>query len=331
MKIGKLPTELLEKLVFDNIENKREEVLVGAALGEDNAIVDFGQEVCVLSTDPITGTSKSIGSLAINISCNDVASSGAEPIGILLTIMAPEDTSEQELKELMMEASSQAKKLNLEIMGGHTEITDAVNRIVVSTTVIGKQDKSKLLSREDLAPGYGVYVSKTLGIEGSSILAWELEEDLSEFLRPDELEEAKALGQNISVLKEGRLGGQLGVNYMHDITEGGLFGALWEASESLGFGMEIYEDSLPLEDVTRKITDTLKIDPYRLISSGSMLIVAHEEVGLKMKEELSKLGIGLTHIGSLREGPLVIVGEDGSKTIDPPESDELYRALKVFK
>ena len=101
MEIGKVPNELLERIVFSNIKNKRKEVLVSAAIGEDNGIIDFGEYVCVVSTDPITGTTKDIGSLAIHISCNDVSTSGAEPIGVLLTILCPPETTEKDLEIIM--------------------------------------------------------------------------------------------------------------------------------------------------------------------------------------------------------------------------------------
>src|SRR5690554_5373726 len=98
MELGKLPNDVLEKIVISNIKNRRKEILVGAAIGKDSAIVDFGEEVCVISTDPITGATKDLGSLAIHISCNDVATSGAEPLGVLLTILAPPETTVEDIE-----------------------------------------------------------------------------------------------------------------------------------------------------------------------------------------------------------------------------------------
>src|SRR5699024_1096653 len=178
MEIGKVPSDILERIIFENIENKREEVLVKAGIGEDNAIIDFGEYVCAISTDPITGATKDIGSLAIHISCNDVASSGAEPIAVLMTIMAPPKTTEEDLKTIMEEASKASKELDVEIVGGHTEITDAVNRIVISTTVIGKQLKGKMLNPKEIKVGDKVLMTKYAGIEGTAILSKELEENL---------------------------------------------------------------------------------------------------------------------------------------------------------
>ena len=170
MEIGKLPNEVLERIVFDNIKNKREEILVGSGIGEDNAIIDFGEDVCIMSTDPITGATKGIGKLAIYISCNDVASSGAEPIGALLTILAPPSTTEKDIELIMKEAGEASKELNIEIMGGHTEVTDAVNRVVISTTVVGKQKKKNMLDINKINVGDKVLITKYAAIEGTSII-----------------------------------------------------------------------------------------------------------------------------------------------------------------
>ena len=113
MEIGKLPNDVLEKIVLSNIKNKREEVLVRAAVGEDNAIIDFENNLCVMSTDPITGATKDIGRLAVHISCNDVSTSGAEPIAVLMTILAPPNTTEKDIENIMKEAGEVAKEINV--------------------------------------------------------------------------------------------------------------------------------------------------------------------------------------------------------------------------
>src|SRR5690606_9176083 len=127
----------------------------------------------VLSTDPITGTTKDIGRLAIHISCNDVSTSGAEPIAVLMTILCPPGTSEKELEQIMKDASEAAAEVNVEIIGGHTEVTDSVNKVVVSTTVIGKQLKCKLQNYENIKVGDKVVITKYIGIEGTSIISKE--------------------------------------------------------------------------------------------------------------------------------------------------------------
>lgn len=331
MEIGKLPNDVLERIVISNIKNKREEVLVGAAIGLDTAIINYGEDVCVISTDPITGATKDLGGLAIHISCNDVSTSGAEPIGVLLTILAPPSTREEDIENIMKEASKAAEEINIEIMGGHTEITDAVNRIVISTTVVGKQKKARLPNINEVKEGDKILITKYAGIEGTSILAKELEEKLKGLLGEEKLKEAKNMSSMLSVVKEGIICGNIGVKYMHDITEGGVFGAVWEASKAIGKGVKIVEAAIPVKDFTREIADILEIDVYRLISSGSMIVITGEEKADKIQDVLSENNIKSTIIGEV-VGEKVLLDKGGTIVeIDAPGSDELYKALDLSR
>ena len=100
MRPGKLSPELMKKFIFSNLGSKRQEVLVPAKMGEDSSIIDFGEYVCVLSADPITGAAKDIGKLAVHISCNDIAANGAEPIGVMMTIMFPIGTTKSHIEDV---------------------------------------------------------------------------------------------------------------------------------------------------------------------------------------------------------------------------------------
>ena len=328
MEIGKVPNELLEKIVFSNIKFKREEVLVSAAIGEDNGIIDFGEYVCVVSTDPITGTTKDIGRLAVHISCNDVSTSGAEPIGILLTILCPPETTEQDLEIIMRDASKAAAEINVEIIGGHTEVTDSVNRVIISTTVIGKQLKSKLPNYDDIKIGDKIVITKYSGIEGTSIIAKELEDKLKGIIGEERLDAAKKMDSMLSVVKEGIAAGKHNAKYMHDITEGGVYGAAWEASVATKKGILIYENQIPFMDITLEIASILNINPYRLISSGSMLMIIGEEDLRLLQQELNQYNIKATAIGEIIEDGIYLIKDGVKSEITPPESDELYKALK---
>ena len=327
MEIGKVSNEILEKIVFANIKNKRPEVLVSAAIGEDNGIIDFGEYVCVVSTDPITGANKGLGRIAIHISCNDISASGGEPIGVLLTILCPPGTSEESLETIMEDASIAASEINVEIIGGHTEVTDAVNRTVISTAVIGKQLKSKLPDHSKIKVGDKLVLSKHIGIEGTSIIASELEDQLIKEISQEDLDQAKAMSRDLSVVKEGMTASKFNVKYMHDVTEGGVYGAVWEGSKAIDKGIRLDKDQIPIKDITLKISQVLDIDPYRLISSGSMLMVLEEEDYKNLKMELKKDNIELSIIGEIIDQGIYLKDGDSLDEITPPATDELYKAL----
>lgn len=327
MKIGKVSNEVLEKLVFSNIKNKRDEVLVDAGVGKDCAVINYGKYSCVVSTDPITGASENIGKLAINISCNDIASSGAEPIGALMTILIPPSATKEDLELIMRQAGEEAEKLNIEIIGGHTEVTDAVNRIVISTTVVGKQLTKQVINPTDVKIGDKIIMTKTAGIEGTSIIVNEVYERLEGKVSKELLEEARKMGEDISVVKEGLIGGKIGVNYMHDITEGGVLGAVWEASFAIEKGVYIHKNLIPLKESTIEISKVLEIDPYKLISSGSMLMIASEKDLEDLKVAFKKEDISFTIIGEVVESGISIEVDGEISQIESPESDELYKVV----
>ncbi|MDD2483758.1 MAG: AIR synthase family protein [Eubacteriales bacterium] len=329
MKIGKVDSELLEKIVFQNIRFKRPEVITRPGIGEDCAVVDFGNYDCVLSTDPITGAVGDIGRLAVHISCNDIASNGIEPLGIMLACMLPEGTTEQELECMMKQAGEAAEKLGVEIIGGHTEVTAAVNQPIIVSTALGRALKGSSQKAEDIRPGDYVLLTKTAGLEGTGILACDYPEKLTGVLTPEELAEAKAMLDQVSVVAEGVAAGKIGTAGMHDVTEGGVLGAVWEMCEIADAGVEIWFDDIPVATVTEKICTEFGIDWLRLISSGSMMIMAHPEQKEALIEAIVEKGVSVCCIGRVTEPKKgrTLIREGKRYSIDPPSSDELYKVV----
>ncbi len=328
MKIGKVPTEVLKDVIFSNIKHRRPEVLVRPSVGEDCAVVDFGEYVCVMSTDPITGAIKDIGSLAVHISCNDIASSGVEPLGLMLTIMAPPNTSKEDLGYVMAEANKAAASINVEIIGGHTEITNSVNRMIISSTAMGKQLKSKLILTKGAKVGDVVFMTKHAGLEGVSIIARDLEEQLKDKISYKTIKSAQNFIKDISVVKEGVLAGKIGVHSMHDATEGGILGALWELAEASDVGIEIYEDNISIRQETIEISKLFSIDPMRLISSGVMVMTTSEDNRDLIIEAFSKEGIDIKEVGRIIDKDRIVIKNGEKHQLNSPDVDELYKAFK---
>ena len=327
MKIGKVPENVLERSVFKQLHTKRPEVLLGAGVGEDCAAVKLAEdEIFILSTDPITGTAKDIGTLAIQITVNDLASSGAEPVGVMLTILLPENAKESHLKQIMSQMEDACAKTNVQIMGGHTEVTSVVNQPVVTVCGVGKVKEGKLILTSGARPGMDIIVTKWVGIEGTSIIAKEKEEELKTRFSASFIENAQILDIYLSVVSEAAVAVSSGVSAMHDVTEGGIFGALWEMAEASGVGLEIDLKKIPIRQETIEICEFYDINPYRLISSGSMLMAAED--GNKLVRELEKVGINAVVIGKATEGKdRVVYKEEERSFLERPKTDELYRVL----
>lgn len=327
MKIGKVPESVLKRSVLRQIHTKRKEVLLGAGVGEDCAAVKLAEdEVFVVSTDPVTGTATDIGNLAIHITLNDLASAGAEPVGVMLTILLPEGALEEDLKKIMGQMEVVCREANVQIMGGHTEVTRAVTQPLVNVCGIGKAKEGKLVSTAGARPGDDILVTKWIGLEGSSILAKEKEQELSARFSLSLIKKAQDFDQYLSVLPESALAVQFGVCAMHDVTEGGIFGALWELAESSGVGLEIDLKKIPVKQETIEICEFFGINPYELISSGCMLMAAPD--GNTLVRELEKNGINAVVIGKAVDGnDRVLLNEEERRFLEPPKTDELYKVV----
>ena len=325
MKVGKLDSYELKEIIDNNRGIKRDDVRIRGSIGEDCSVINFGEIECVVSTDPITGSENGIGKLAVHINCNDIASCGAEPIGILVTLLAPVSSTLEDLKKVMEEISEECRNLNIEVLGGHTEITKAVNKMVISCTAIGKARKNTAVKTGGAKVNDDIIVTKKLAMEGSFIAVSDKMDKLNTILSKEEISEAKGYINHISVVKEGKLSGKYGVNSMHDITEGGVLGALWEVVNASKCGFKVYDKLMPLSIVTKKICAEFNIDPLRFISSGSMLITC--KCGEKLVDELNKNDIEATIIGKVTDNKAIIVIDGIENEVAPPKSDELFKII----
>ena len=325
MKIGKIPENVLKRSVIRQLHTRRKEVQIGAGVGEDCAVLALEpDEVTVLSTDPITGTAKDIGKLAVTVTLNDLASAGAEPVGILLTILLPENFTEPELKQLMQQMEETAAAADTQIMGGHTEVTAAVNQPVVTVCGVGKAKRDRIITTGGAKPGMDIVVSKWIGLEGTSILVKEKETELRTRFSESFLDKAKNFDRYLSVLMEAACAVKTDVAAMHDVTEGGIFGALWELAEASGIGLEIDLKKIPVRQETIEICEFFGLNPYELISSGCMLMAASD--GNMLVRELEKENIPAVVIGKAMEGnDRVLINEDERRFLEPPKADELYK------
>lgn len=325
MEIGKVPENVLKRSVFKQIKHSRPEVLLHPGIGEDCSAIQVAEdEILVFSTDPITGASKGMGTLAVHITANDLASSGAEPVGILTCIILPPGTREKKLRGIMEEIVLAANQLKIEVMGGHTEVSDVVNRPVIIVTGVGKVKKGQLVSTGGLEPGNELVMTKWAGLEGTGIIAAEKREELEKRLPKQMIEVALELREQISVVPEAAVAMKSGVTAMHDVTEGGIFGALWEMGEASGVGLIADLKKIPIRQETIEICELFDINPYLLISSGSMLMGTDH--GNLLVEQLGKQGIPAAVIGRVTEGnDRIIVNGEEKRFLEPAGSDQLYK------
>lgn len=318
---GKVDPQILDRAVLGYINFHRPEVIAGAEQGRDCAVLDFNPHIAVMSTDPITATVSEIGRLAVNITCNDIATNGIQPIGIMLVLMLPKGTTEADIAHIMKQAQQTAKELEVEIIGGHTEITEAVNKPVVVSTAIARGDKKN--RQQEVKEGDVILLTASAGIEGTGIIACEKEEELSEFLTREELDRAKGFLKKTIVLDQGIAVGKIGFSMMHDVTEGGVLGAFYELCKLAGVGGCL--ENVPVDEVTAKICGYYDINALRLISSGAMLITARQYQAESIVKAIKNLGVECSKCGEVRNAKDGIIFQ--GREVAPPAADEIFKVV----
>ena len=304
----------------------RPETLVRAALGVDAAAIALDPDTaCVLTTDPITTAASGAGRLAVHVVCNDLAAMGAEPVGLLATLLFPEGVSAAEIGQITADIDAAARSLNVEVLGGHTEVAPGISAGLVVMTGVGKARRDRLLTAAGARPGDALVLTRAAALEGTHILASDLAARLASV--PDRLlAEARGYGDELSVVPAARVAVELGATAMHDPTEAGVVGALWEMAEASGCGFRVDVARIPVREATRAICAALGVDPLRLIASGALLIACRDAAA--MLRGLSEGGIEAAEIGVMTEGPRLLLHPEGrEEPIEALDRDELYRIL----
>ena len=330
---GKLPNDLLAgHLASAGGGTADPAVLVPAGVGEDVVALDItGQTTLVAHGDPITLTGGELGHFAATVNANDIATAGAEPRWLLATMLFPLGTTPSQALALLDDVAAAARAQGMSVVGGHSEVSDAVTRPVVAVTALGTVPRAGLRDKRDLRPGDQVVLTKAIAVEGTAILAAEAAERLQALgMSAAELDECRRLLPLMSITAEARVAaGFAGVRAMHDVTEGGLAGAVRELCQASGHGLAVDRDAVPVLPQTARVCGLLGADPLGLIASGSLLIgcAPHESAGLV--GALHEAGIAATVIAEVGARGAGVRAFSGGRRAPWPSfaTDEVARLL----
>ncbi len=320
---GKLPNPFLGELL-ERYRVEDPSVIVGPTVGEDTAAVDIdGEKVLVLKTDPITFATESIGRYAVLINANDLATAGAEARWMLATLLLPCGFSRNQVRRIFDDLHDACTAWGITLCGGHTEITDAVCRPVVTGMMAGTITRNDLIRKRRMAPGDRVLVTKGVAVEGTAIIAAEFRNLLlKKGMTAAEIDACGQFQSMISILPEARIAWTVGgVSALHDVTEGGIATALTELSQAGGRGIRIRCDALPVYPQTRRMGELLGIDPLGLIGSGSLLICCRPDRAQRLLSELKKAAIVATDIGVVTESGPGIDAMEKETSVGWPDFD----------
>jgi hydrogenase expression/formation protein HypE len=328
---GKVPSDVLRRIVFPHCGVESDRVIQGPRVGEDAAVIDMGDRVIIAKANPITGAEGRIGWIAVHVNANDVASCGARPQWFMPIILLPEGADEPLLKCIMADIHEACCDLGITVIGGHTETSPGLDRPIIAGFMLGELPKGRYVTTGGARVGDLVIMTKGAGIEGTGILSTDLAEKLRSKVPPETLEAAAKLLSRISVVRDALKAMEVGgVHSLHTPTEGGVLNGIWEMTEAADAGVVIRESEIPVAEETRLICAALDVDPLKLLASGALLIVSEPGKAVEIVSALSEVGVEASVIGEVRsreEGRFLVSGDGERIPIEAIGQDELYRVI----
>ena len=330
MDIGKFPPALLEKLLRKTgVTDPR--VVLGPGVGEDAAVLDLGETLLVVKSDPITFATERIGWYAVQVNANDIACTGGVPRWFLATLLVPERFTEDQAEELFTQVLDACNDIGVALVGGHSEVTQGIDRPLVAGTMLGEVARDRLVRTGGAQEGDSIVVTKGIAIEGTALLALERAEDLRKAGVSDDtitlsVELLNVMG--ISVITDAQTACDTAqIHSMHDVTEGGLITGLREVAAASGLGLAIEEDSVPVLPATQEVCQAIGLDPMGLLASGALLITLPPSDVPSLLSALEKKGIDGWEIGMMlaSEEGLISIGREGEVELPQFSRDELAR------
>lgn len=343
MRLGKISDSVLKRSVLNQIRTKRQEILCGAGIGEDCAIfAPSGGFASAVSQAAVFGEPDM--ARVLTTCANNLATAGARPVAVLLTLLLPEEAEEQQLKQLMAAAENVCGRLDLQIAGGHTAVSSHVDCPMACITAYGipmrgtdtapgsplresgitEQEAFSMFPTKGAEPGQDIVLTKWIALEGTAILARRNRERLLERYPAHLVEEAEGFDRYLSIIPEAAAAVKSGVRVMHDASEGGILASLWELAESSGVGLTVDLRKIPIRQETVEVCEFCEVNPYLLASSGCLILVTDR--GEQLVEQLAEERIPAAVIGRITDShDRLIYNAEEKRYLDKPAQDEIYR------
>lgn len=328
LPIGKINSHLLKSLL-SQIPVIDETLVLPPDIGIDAAALHIDGEYWAVATDPITFSSTTAAKDCIEVNINDIVCAGCEPRYFLSTILLPVGFSDVALQKFWQQLVAGLKHYQLQLVGGHMEVTSAVNSPVVVGQILGKLAAPAFYDMHQAKAGDKILLWNPVAIEGTALLTEACFDKLAETILVDQLETMKSLRDHLGICvlpaaeKLFKLEGVVG---LHDPTEGGIATAIHEIADVSRLGVSIVYDNISILSETRQLADALGFDPLGLLASGCLLIVCKPYAAQAIVDAFE--GRMISEIGELVEGDeRELIVNKKAKPLPRYDQDEITRFL----
>lgn len=337
--LGKLSPKFLQDIILGRLGADRPELLHGPKFGVDNAVIRVASgTVAICTTDPISiipalGANDSAW-LSVNLLASDVTTSGFQPAFAVFDLNLPPKLEDEELGAYWVGIDRACKDLGVAIVGGHTgRFVGCDYTIMGGGFMIALGSEEKYLTSSMAQTGDVLLLTKGAAIATTGILGYAFPNTIEQkfgrkFLKQTQyyLHESSTVRDALTAVSVGVR--DEGVTAMHDVTEGGVYGGVFELICASGKGAKIDKRAIQVAEETREICELFEIDPFNALGEGSLVVSVRPEKAERVQTALVKAGIQSFNIGEVTraEDRIIVVDESGERRLEYPEKDTYWDA-----
>lgn len=328
MNRGSISELILKRSILKHIRKNRKEVSFGAGIGHDYSAI--GQQIVAHGIAdaglPYSALDMTVGEAALIRALNQLALSSAEPVGVHIVMLVPHDEEESLIRSEMQCLNRLADENHIQIIGGHTEVSNSVLHLTVSITAYGTLNPDFCVMKPSV--GDRILMIGDAGRMGTSLIAASRKEGLEKRFAESYIQKAITDKQDFNITTVVQTVLSNGVKYIHDISFGGIYGAISQMAEMAKLGICIEHEAIPIRQEVIEICEFYNLNPYTLLGAGSFLAVCSNEECKKLTETLQEEGIESSVIGTFTEQKEKIVVSEAlnmRRHITPPDGDEIYK------
>ena len=338
-EIGKISPEIFNELIFPRLGAKSQKILVAPQHGVDVGIVEIGDKAVAITTDPIFivpeyGWERAAW-FALHILVSDAVTSGLKPKYLSIDLNLPMEITKEQLNIVWDVIHNECERLGISIICGHTARYDNCHYPMVGgATVLCVGGKDEYVTPNMAKVGDKIIITKGPAIEASGIFAAMFPQIMEKEFGPDFAQKAQGIFYKMSAVEDALTAVSIGVRdngvtSMHDATECGVWGGLYELAQAANLGVRVEKESIVVEDCIPEICRYFGIDPYASISEGSLIISCRPHKAQTIVDALDQKDINASIVGELidPQNGMILVENGKEKKLEHPIVDPFWKAF----
>jgi len=338
-EIGKISPEIFNELIFPRLGAKSEKILVGSQHGVDVGIVEIGDKAVSFTCDPVFivpeyGWERAAW-FAVHIIASDAVTCGLKPRFLSIDLNLPMEMTKEQLEIMWDAMHRECERLGISVICGHTaRYENCYYPMVGGATIIGVGEKDEYVTPKMAKAGDKIIITKGPAIEAAGIFATMFPQLIEREFGLSFSQRAQQIFYKMSVVEDAMTAVSVGVREdgvtaMHDATECGIWGGLYELAQAAGLGMRVDKGQIVVDDCVTEICSYFGIDPYASISEGTLIIASREHKAREVVETLGHKGIASSIVGELinPEHGIILVENKRERKLKHPIVDPFWKAF----